>query len=335
MGAVLIYGNDDGTFGVIASPSLASVREEYVTGWSDKDIRAIRARERGYWKSSDTITDRDVITPAETTTNPFYSDLLARHGLRYFACTMVSPDPRIEVGVSVQRAAGKPEYTDEELDVLARLGRHIERSLRLSIRLMDAELGKYGLGDALSRIDLGAFVLDSLGRVIFSNAAADRLVGDGLEIVNNRLSVVGLAIPGTGQNQLVGYGSEKLLTETRPILVQRRHRARPLALYVLPISRQATALGSFLIRAEAVVLVVDPEPGAPADPSVIRDVLGVTLAEARIASLVGSGLALREAAEKLGISEETARTVLKRVFAKVGVSRQNELAALLTKLVLK
>jgi len=37
----------------------------------------------------------------------------------------------------------------------------------------------------------------------------------------------------------------------------------------------------------------------------------------------------------LGITEETARTALKRVFAKVGVSRQSELAALLTKLVLR
>jgi DNA-binding CsgD family transcriptional regulator len=68
---------------------------------------------------------------------------------------------------------------------------------------------------------------------------------------------------------------------------------------------------------------------------VVRDVLGLTLAEARVAALVGSGLAPREAAAKLGIAEETARTALKRVFAKVGVSRQSELTALLAKLVLR
>jgi DNA-binding CsgD family transcriptional regulator len=72
----------------------------------------------------------------------------------------------------------------------------------------------------------------------------------------------------------------------------------------------------------------------PPDPSLVRDLLSLTLGEARIASLIGSGLPPREAAEKLGIAEETARTVLKRVFAKVGVSRQSELAALMTKLVL-
>ena len=52
-----------------------------------------------------------------------------------------------------------------------------------------------------------------------------------------------------------------------------------------------------------------------------------------MAALVASGSAPREAAEQLGIAEQTARTALKRVFSKVGVSRQSELAALLTKLV--
>ena len=44
-----------------------------------------------------------------------------------------------------------------------------------------------------------------------------------------------------------------------------------------------------------------------------------------------SECASREAVEELGISEETARTVLERVFSKVGVARQSELAALTTK----
>jgi DNA-binding CsgD family transcriptional regulator len=62
----------------------------------------------------------------------------------------------------------------------------------------------------------------------------------------------------------------------------------------------------------------------------VRDLLGLTLGEARVASLVGHGLPPRDAAERLGIGEETARTTLKRVFAKTGVSRQSELAALMS-----
>lgn len=80
---------------------------------------------------------------------------------------------------------------------------------------------------------------------------------------------------------------------------------------------------------------IDPDANSPADPALVRDVLGLTLGEARVASLVGSGLSPPESAEKLGIAEETARTVLERVFSKTGVSRQSELVALLTKLLLR
>lgn len=42
-----------------------------------------------------------------------------------------------------------------------------------------------------------------------------------------------------------------------------------------------------------------------------------------------------DAAVRLGITTETARTVLKRVFAKTGTSKQSELAGLLSRLVLR
>jgi DNA-binding CsgD family transcriptional regulator len=82
-------------------------------------------------------------------------------------------------------------------------------------------------------------------------------------------------------------------------------------------------------------LVIEPNSGEPADPAIVRDLLGVTLGEARVAALIGHGLNPRDTAQKLGIAEDTARNVLKRVFSKVGVSRQSELVALLTKLVLR
>jgi len=63
--------------------------------------------------------------------------------------------------------------------------------------------------------------------------------------------------------------------------------------------------------------------------------LGLTLGKARGAALVGFGPPSRAAAEKLGIAEETARVVLKRMFAKTGVSRESELTALLTRLILR
>ena len=66
-----------------------------------------------------------------------------------------------------------------------------------------------------------------------------------------------------------------------------------------------------------------------------RRLFALTPAEARVAALIGGGLSPRRAAEKLDISEGNLRTTLKHVFTKVGISRQSELAILLTKLALR
>jgi DNA-binding CsgD family transcriptional regulator len=250
---------------------------------------------------------------------------------------MVSPDPRIEVGVSIQRRIGKHDYVESDFDVLSRLGLHIERSLRLGIRLMDAELSKMGLGNALARVGIGVFVLDSLGRIVFSNPASESLLGDGLAVVDNRLIVTPTASNAQAFDTLKRLGdvNQGDMAEQRPIRIHRRSSGRPLTLYVIPIPMAATAVNRFLTHARVIVLVIDPDNDSPPEPSLVRDILGLTLGEARVAALVGAGLSTGQAAQRLGIADETARSVLKRVFAKVGVSRQSELAAMMTRLILK
>lgn len=337
VGSILIYGRDDGSFGVIESPSLKDISAEYASHWSDRDIRAIRARERGYFFKRDVITDRDLLSADEMEADPFYNDLLRRYGLRYFAAATVSPDPHIEVALSVQRALGRPEYSEAELKMLEQLAPHVESSLRLSIHLMDAQSVNIGMGTAMARIGIGVFALDSMGRIVSSNAASQALLGDGLNVVNDRLV---LTNPVASEEAVAAIrnaldGDRIILSqETKPILVHRQSASRPLALYVLPIPAQHSGNG-FLTRARAIVLLMNPTADGVPDPALIRDVLGVTLGEARIAALVGSGLSPKDAAERLGIAEETARSVLKRVFSKVGVSRQSELAAMMARLVIK
>jgi DNA-binding CsgD family transcriptional regulator len=89
-----------------------------------------------------------------------------------------------------------------------------------------------------------------------------------------------------------------------------------------------------LQMAKAIVLVQDPGCDRPFDPAVARDAFRLTLGVARLASLVGTGTASGEAAVVLAITEATARSVLKRVFDKMGVSRQSEMAALISKLLM-
>lgn len=340
VGAILIWRRDDGKFGTVVSESLFQAQKDYdSSGWSTRELRALRTAERGFFFSGEAFTDRHVCSEHEILTDPVYTTFCKQHGLGWFGAISVSPDPRVGVALSIQRDSGrKPPFSDSELEIVARLGRHAEKSLRLSIRLLDAELANLGLGEALARIGIAVFALDSLGRVVFSNPAAKALSLNEVSVRDGQLRV------GTGATrasiaaaimQTLKGERDDLLADPGPIVLQRSSSERPLVLYVLPVAKRMQAAEQFLTHTRAIVLVIDPKAGEPADPAVVRDVFGLTLGEARVAALVGSGLAPREAAARLGIGEETARTALKRVFSKVGVSRQSELTALLTKLVLR
>lgn len=336
--AVLTFERDDGTFGLVGPPGAEPGLEEYKRAWSHRDIRALRAKERGYLISGHVITDRDLLEPGERQTDPFYTEYLSRFKQGYFAGAGVSPDRNLMVALSVHRRIERTEYSDAEKQAIGVIARHVERSLRLSIRLMDAELVNRALGEALARMGLGVFALDSLGRIVFSNPAGAALLGNGLDRLGERLVPrrredrenfedavhKTIAAPSVATAQLPG-----------PVLVHRDGEQRPLVAYILPASSSMADMNPFLTHARALVLLVNPVADEPVDPTLVRDLLGLTLSEARVASLVGSGLAPRETAAKLGITEETARTALKRVFSKTGITKQTELVQLVTKLAVR
>jgi hypothetical protein len=56
------------------------------------------------------------------------------------------------------------------------------------------------------------------------------------------------------------------------------------------ISGAAASGSNFLTRTRAIVLAIEQKSAEPPDPAVVRDILGLTLGEARVASLVGSDL---------------------------------------------
>ena len=339
VGAILLWRRDDGSFGTIVSDSLLEVQHDYEQGgWAETDLRALRVVERGYFFSGDPFADRHLCSAEEIRTDPIYAQFNARHGLGHVGAVAVSPDPHVGVALGIQRNARmKQPFSEAELQLVGRLGRHVEKSLRLSIRLFDAELTNLGLGEALLRVGIAVFALDSLGRVVFSNPVAERLVGAQIEIESGRLrlgSSEERAATDAAIMQMLRGEPVDLTSEPKPILLQRPPPDRPLVVYLLPITPRESLAEQFLTHSRCIVLVVDPQASDPVDPSVVRDVLGVTLGEARVAALVATGLSPRDAAKHLGIMEGTARTVLKRVYGKVGVSRQSELTALLARAVL-
>ena len=339
VGAHLIYQREDGAYGTICSPGLEAAQRDYEAGeWWRHDVRFARSLECGAISRSDTVSDRDIATPEEMKSLPFYAQFLHSHGLGWFGGVGISPDPRVGVALSVQRATEKGPLSEAELGILSRLGRHVENALRLGIRLINAEASQHALADALNRLGVGVFLLAGDGRVLFANPAGQMLAGDGLLVSGGRLTARAEEPREALRGRIAdaAFGDAALLDAPRPVIVQDRQRDGFLAVHVIPVRvADRGAVEALLTDVAAIAVVTSSQADGPADPALVRDLLGLTLAEARLTALVGVGLAPREASARLGITEETARTTLKRVFQKTGVTRQSELSALLARMAVR
>ena len=113
---------------------------------------------------------------------------------------------------------------------------------------------------------------------------------------------------------------------TDPITLNHPDQIRPLLAQLVPVNPTLAGEPAIL------VLLADPTVGGGSDPTAALQLLGLTPAEAKVATLVGRGQSAREASAALSITENTARSTLKVVYQKLAIGKQTELARVITRL---
>jgi DNA-binding NarL/FixJ family response regulator len=78
-----------------------------------------------------------------------------------------------------------------------------------------------------------------------------------------------------------------------------------------------------------IVYLGDEEHQQQAPEQFVARLFGLTKSEAALATQLANGFSLTEAADKLGLTESSVRTYSKKIFSKLGVSRQAELVRLI------
>ena len=81
-------------------------------------------------------------------------------------------------------------------------------------------------------------------------------------------------------------------------------------------------------RAAALVLTVDPESKPPIDPGFVGTTLGLTRAKSRVATLIAKGNTVRDIATATHREESSVRWHVKKIYAKLGISRQADLVGM-------
>ena len=95
------------------------------------------------------------------------------------------------------------------------------------------------------------------------------------------------------------------------------HRA--MAVYAVPPSGPVRDV---LAAVRAIAVIRDLEESSMPPEAHVRNLFGLTSAEARLATRVASGEHLELAADALGIAYQTARNQMQAIFAKHGVKSQ-------------
>ena len=301
-----------------------TVHELIRDGWMARNSRATKLAPMQY---AGFVSDLDLFTPEEMENDPFYRDLLRPHGLGWGAGTIVPVPSGDILAITVEGDSGP--VAKDAVEFLDRLRPHLARAGLLSARL-HLERARSQV-EVLQRMGLPAAVLQSDGRVLAANTLLEDLRGQFIFAARDRIRMAHAPANALLLNAIGQLDARAGRGEPWSIPVPAGRDGPPLVVHLLPVIGAARdifwgALG---------LLMVTTVSSRTLAPELLNGLFDLTPSEARIAALVGSGLSPRESAEKLGIAEETARTTLKRVFSKTGVSRQSELVALLTKLVLR
>lgn len=233
--------------------------------------------------------------------------------------------------INIGRRTGDT-FERADLDLAARLQPHMIRAYEIGQRLAGPIGVARNLVDALEHSPHPLLLVGPEGEVLFANGGAERLLGRdrGLLVLNGRLTTA----------------HAESARRLSALLAEAAHRGGPRSGGAMSVPNPAGGLPLALrttptpiddgpvhfASAPVLVSVIDLEGEVRAPEDELRLLFNLTPAEARLAAAVFDGLGLPEAAERFGVSVNTTRFQLARVFEKTGVTRQAELVKLMMRL---
>jgi DNA-binding CsgD family transcriptional regulator len=228
-----------------------------------------------------------------------------------------------------RRLAQEP-HQREDADLVRLLLPHFQRALAIHRRLADVGTVSSAVVEVLDRLPFGVVLLDARRRMILASAHARELLQarDGLCVAHDgtvhalhggRLAHLIADACATGARRGLGAGGA--------VHVRRASGRRPLAVLVAPLRVADDRFGSR--HPAAALFVSDPERDGADPREILMHLYGCTPAESAVAWLLLDGKRVAEIADELAVTENTVRTHVKRVLAKVDCRTQADLVRVL------
>lgn len=284
------------------------------------------------------LPDGEVVTPEELmgpswAKSTFYRQFMEPVEVGH----LIGADLRMAGGSEcrfrVSRGTEAPAFTDDDKRFCRVLLPHLKRAIQLHTRIDDLESERQLFAGTINRMQLGTISIARDGTVLDLNPEARRILEqhDGLLLSANHLTTEGATERRELQRVLrlaLVDGKDEGPSVIDAVSVSRPSGQSKLCLVVRRVPQGISP--EHQQRPAAIVFVRDPEAtrlnGAN---EVVRRLFNFTRMEAALALHLADGLTLDEAAEQLGVRRNTARTYLRFIFCKTGVTRQTTLVRLM------
>ena len=290
------------------------------------------ARERDYRQPGTIHIGEHLVPEHQLLRTKFYAEWLQPQDLHHRLCAVLSREQATTVFLEVMRPQQWAGFDQDDIERCRLLLPHLQRRLQMHRRMAELEVERDAAFRALDQLPWGVVFVDEHRNRLGANRHAEEILvaGDGLTARGNTLQakladetarldwLLSSALDRTGKR---GSSAGGTLSITRP------SGAHPLNVVVVPLHIKTEALGE---RGPiAAIFVTDPDLPLHSNEQHLRELYALTAGEALLASCLLQGKSVEEAAAAIGITVNTARAYLKRVYNKTGVRRQPELMRLL------
>lgn len=295
--------------------------------WPDEDVRLRTDRRiaEDWCRTVGEGQPEGSIRAIDLEQSPAYTELHAPRDVRYgiagvFLRAADAPSMIVAVRGEQDGPFGEPAFA-----ILRPLMPHLRRAALLQREVTSLRARLAAFTSYLDRSPLPFLLTDGRGRVLYANAAAHQVVGgkDGIAITSGQLSVkspgIRVAFAKAIEEAATGRGRPLCHFEVE----RSAHDKPPYRVLLMPVPAAAG-----LFQPTAAVLIIDTEARPELDHEVLSELFFLTPAEARVTAKLGVGHSAEEIADETGVSLETVRTHIRRVFSKTGTGRQGELISL-------
>jgi DNA-binding CsgD family transcriptional regulator len=307
------------------------LKERFRASYNDYYSRLNIWREQGQqsYAQGHVVIDQEVYPRELLERSEFYNDYLRPMGGVYSIAGVITRDRGNALVLTGLRDEHRTAWEPSDKRAVEFLLPHVRRAWSIQQKVWVLQAAEV----VLDSIPVGVVLLTRDERLVYTNRAAETIFqdDDGLALKAGLLLATDPAANTSIRNAIRSAARFELLSDSNgAFLVDRKSMRRPYQIAILPIRRQFQHFAGMGAPA-VLVLITDPEREIPVAQKLIEKLYSLTSKEAKLAKKLATGMSPAEAAGDLGITYQTARTHLKRIYSKMGISRQSELVALLSR----